>query len=89
MNNPSCRIKRLLLAGGLTLGVLATAAVGGHAAGAQAAPISPLKVQAGGTEATLSFTTAEPASVTIDYKPTVAMAATASSAARQRSAPSA
>jgi hypothetical protein len=117
MNSPHSVLKRLLLAGGLALGVLATAALGGPSAGADPAkptpsrtptpppatatptagaqappgslgipsicppsgciapPISAIQVQERGTLATLSFTTLEPAAVTVDYKPATGPAA--------------
>lgn len=50
-------------------------------AAAQGAPISPLKVLAFGTEATISFTTAEPAAVTVMHKPATARAAAGPAAA--------
>jgi hypothetical protein len=71
-------IRRLLTGATLALGVLA-AALDGSTAGADTPPergaplnlptISALKVQAGGTEATVTFTTAQPAYVTVEHKP--------------------
>jgi hypothetical protein len=74
MNSPTS-IQRLLLAAGLALATLTPAAFAGESSSAQAAPISPLKVQATGTEATITFTTAEPAYITNIHKPVNAPAA--------------
>ena len=72
--------KRFITAAGLAAAVVGAAAFGGPTAGAQptppsavgtataqVAPIGPLKVLAFGHEATISFTTAEPAVVTVTH----------------------
>jgi hypothetical protein len=81
------RPRRLLLAVGLALAVLAPAVLSGPAAGAQppppmiagplppVPPISPIQGRTGGTEADFSFTTAEPTTARINYKPMAAGAA--------------
>jgi hypothetical protein len=71
--NALSRIRRPLAGAALALCVLATATFGMPTAGAQAAPISALTVQAGGTEARISFTTAEPTTVTADHRPVAAI----------------
>jgi hypothetical protein len=72
--------KRLVVAAGLAAAVVGVTALGGTAAradpprpvpvavGTFTQTISALRVQAGGTEATVSFTTAEPTLVSIDHK---------------------
>jgi len=100
MTNSHSFVKRVLLGGGLALGIVATAVLGGSTAGADAPPrslgiaalcgqsgciappISALTVQAFGTEATLAFTTIEPAAVTLDYKPVTAPTAGSQSPAQ-------
>ncbi len=85
MNNPRSFVKHRLLAGGLSLGLLALAALSGSTAAADppkplvvgtytVLPISGIQVQAGGHEATVYFSTAEPTTVTVDHKPATAMA---------------
>jgi hypothetical protein len=69
--NIATPIRRIILAAGLALAALAPAALGGPAADAQApTTLSPLRVLALGTEATVSFTSSEPVAVTITHTPT-------------------
>jgi hypothetical protein len=69
MNIPSL-LKRVLIGAGLALAALAPAALSGPSADAQTAPtLSPLRILALGTEATVSFTSSEPAALTITYQP--------------------
>jgi hypothetical protein len=92
MNTRQSLVKRALLGGGLALGVLATAVLGGSTVGAQrppgavgipslcppggclAPPISAVEAKAAGTYALVSFSTLEPAAVTVDYTPTTTAA---------------
>jgi hypothetical protein len=74
MNTQHAVTKRLLLTAVLAAAVLATSALSGASAGAQPAPISAIKVRAGGTEAAVSFTTSEPMAVTVEHKPVTAAA---------------
>src|SRR5215218_10257514 len=80
--------RRAFAAAALAMAVLGAAALSGPAAGADPpkpvpigggtlaiAPISALQVRPGGTEAAVSFTTAEPTTVSVDYKPVAALAA--------------
>jgi hypothetical protein len=70
--NIATYVRRALLGAGLALAALAPAAFGGPVADAQPAPptLSPLRVQAFGTEATVAFTSSEPVAVTITHQPT-------------------
>jgi hypothetical protein len=69
--NVTTFFRRLFLATGLALAALVPAALNGPATDAQTAPpvISPLRVLAFGTEATVSFTSSEPVAATITYQP--------------------
>jgi hypothetical protein len=75
---------RLLTGAALATAVLGSATLSMPTTDA-AAPISALKVQAGGTEAMVSFATAEPASVTVEHKP-AGMPAAATTAGGQMAA---
>src|SRR5215208_20680 len=70
--NIATHVRRFILGAGLALAALAPAALGGPTTDAQAAPptLSPLRVQALGTEATVSFTSSEPVALTITHQPT-------------------
>lgn len=66
--------RRLLAAATLAVALLGTATLSVPAASADPAPrgaptISPLHVQPGGTEAMVRFTTSEPTTVVVDYRP--------------------
>ena len=70
MNVPSL-LRRFLVGATLALAALAPATLGGPVANAQSPPtLSPLRVQAFGTEATVTFTSSEPVAVTITHQPT-------------------
>jgi hypothetical protein len=64
-------VQRLILGAGLVIAALAPAAIGGLVADAQSAlpTLTPLHVQASGTEATVAFTSSEPVAVTHTYQP--------------------
>jgi hypothetical protein len=78
-------IRHVLTAAALALGVLGAAALSGTAVGAQPAPLrpipasvaqpslGPLKVQAFGTRAVISFTSSEPTALAVEYRPAGAM----------------
>src|SRR5215208_1368608 len=69
--NIATHVRRFILGAGLALAALAPAALIGPTADAQTAQpsLSPLRVQALGPEATISFTSSEPVAVTITYQP--------------------
>ena len=69
--NPVSLFRRFILAAGLALAALAPAALGSPVADAQppVPTISPLRVQAFGTGATVSFTSSEPVAVSITHQP--------------------